>query len=125
MALRDFLYPQLEVRLLLARALDVDEVQVSQGSLSKEYEEVAARITISVRDAQRLGIKEGNFIEVSSEVGNVIVRTQLKENQPEGIVVMQPSPWAYAVIESMAPSQGTEVIIKPSKGPKTPSSELP
>ena len=125
MALRDFLYPQLEVRLLLARALDVDEVQVSQGSLSKEYEEVAARITISVRDAQRLGIKEGNFIEVSSEVGNVIVRTQLKENQPEGIVVMQPSPWAYAVIESMVPSQGTEVIIKPSKGPITPSSKLP
>ena len=125
MALRDFLYPQLEVRLLLARALDVDEVQVSQGSLSKEYEEVAARITISVRDAQRLGIKEGNFIEVSSEVGNVIVRTQLKENQPEGIVVMQPSPWAYAVIESMVPSQGTEEIIKPSKGPITPSSKLP
>ena len=125
MALRDFLYPQLEVRLLLARALDVDEAQVSQGTLSKEYEEVAARITISVRDAQRLGIKEGNFIEVSSEVGNVIVRTQLKENQPEGIVVMQPSPWAYAVIESMVPSQGTEVIIKPSKGPITPSSKLP
>ncbi|MFW9984827.1 MAG: molybdopterin dinucleotide binding domain-containing protein [Candidatus Odinarchaeota archaeon] len=125
MALRDFLYPQLEVRLLLARALDVDEVQASQGTLSKEYEKVAARITISVRDAQRLGIKEGNFIEVSSEVGNVVVRTQLKENQREGIVVMQPSPWAFAVIESMVSSQGTEVIIKPSKGPITSSTDLP
>ncbi len=125
MALRDFLYPQLEVRLLLARALDVDEVQVSQGTLSKEYEKVTARITISVRDAQRLGIKEGNFIEISSKVGNVIVRARLKENQPEGIVVMQPSPWAYAVIESMVPSQGTEVIIKPSKGPITTLAELP
>lgn len=125
MALRDFLYPQLEVRLLLARALDVDKVQASQGTLSKEYEKVAARISISVRDAQRLGIKEGSFIEVSSKVGNVIVRTQLKENQPEGIVVMQPSPWAFAVIESMVSSQGTEVIIKPSKGPITSSTHLP
>ena len=125
MTLRDFLYPQLEVRLLLARALDVDEAQASQGTLSKEYEKVAARITISARDAQRLGIKEGNFIEVSSKAGNVIVRTQLKENQPEGIVVMQPSPWAYAVIESMVSSQGTEVIIKPSKGPITSSTKLP
>jgi formylmethanofuran dehydrogenase subunit D len=125
MALRDFLYPQLEVRLLLARALDVDEVQVSRGTLSKEYEEVAARITISIRDAQRLGIKEGNFIEVSSETGSVIVRTQVKDKQPEGIVVMQPSPWAFAVIESMVPSQGTEVIIKPSKGPITSSMDLP
>lgn len=125
MALRDFLYPQLEVRLLLARALDVDEAQASHGTQSKEYEKVAARITISVRDAQRLGIKEGNFIEVSSKVGNVIVRTQLKENQPEGIVVMQPSPWTYAVIESMVSSQGTEVIIKPSKGPITSSMDLP
>jgi len=125
MALRDFLYPQLEVRLLLARALDVDEVQVSRGTLSKEYEAVAARITISIRDAQRLGIKEGNFIEVSSETGSVIVRTQVKDKQPEGIVVMQPSPWAFAVIESMVPSQGTEVIIKPSKGPITSSMDLP
>lgn len=125
MALRDFLYPQLEVRLLLARALDVDEAQVSQGTLSKEYEAVAARITISTRDAQRLGIKEDNFIEVSSETGTVIVRTHIKDKQPEGIVVMQPSPWAFAVIESMVPSQGTEVIIKPSKGPVTSSMDLP
>ncbi len=125
MALRDFLYPQLEVRLLLARALDADKVQASQGTLSKEYEKVVARITIAVRDAQRLGIKEGSFIEVRSKVGNVIVRTQLKENQPEGIVVMQPSPWAFAVIESMVSSQGTEVIIKPSKGPITASTDLP
>lgn len=125
MALRDFLYPQLEVRLLLARALDVDEAQVSHGTLSNEYEEVAARIIVSTRDAQRLGIKEDNCIEVNSETGTVIVKVRIKDEQPEGIVVMQPSPWAFAVIESMVPSQGTKVIIKPSEGPVTSSTDLP
>jgi formylmethanofuran dehydrogenase subunit D len=55
----------------------------------------------------------------------VIVKAQIKEQQPEGIVVMPPSPWAFAVVETMVPSQGIDVIIKPSKGPITPSTNLP
>ncbi|MFX1491988.1 MAG: molybdopterin dinucleotide binding domain-containing protein [Promethearchaeota archaeon] len=125
MALRDFLYPQIEARLILARALDVDVVQVSEGTLAKEYEKVAAQITLSTRDAQRLNVNEGDFVEVGSKVGTVVVAAKLKEDQPERIVVMQPSPWAYAVIESMIPSQGTTVTIKPSKGPLTKIKELP
>ncbi|MFW9985199.1 MAG: molybdopterin dinucleotide binding domain-containing protein [Candidatus Odinarchaeota archaeon] len=125
MALRDFLYPQIEARLILARALDADVVQVSEGTLAKEYEKVAAQITLSTRDAQRLNVNEGDFVEVGSKVGTVVVAAKLKEDQPERIVVMQPSPWAYAVIESMIPSQGTTVTIKPSKGPLTKIKELP
>jgi formylmethanofuran dehydrogenase subunit D len=125
MALRDFLYPHLEVRLVLARALDVDEAQASKGSLSKEYQECAARITISSRDAQRLNLGEDHLVEVNSDIGQVTVRAKLRENQPEGMVVMPPSPWAFAVIEVMVPSQGTMVIIKPSKGPITPIQNLP
>ncbi len=125
MALRDFLYPHLEVRLVLARALDVDEAQASKGSLSKEYQECAARITISSRDAQRLNLEEGHLVDVNSDIGQVTVKAKLQENQPEGMVVMPPSPWSFAVIEAMVPSQGTMVIIKPSKGPITPIQNLP
>ncbi len=50
---------------------------------------------------------------------------RIRENQPEGIVVMAPSPWAFAVIESVIPSQGIKVQIKPSKGPITSISDLP
>lgn len=125
MGLRDFLYPQLEVRLVLARVLDVDEAHVSQGSLSKSYQECAARITISSRDAQRLNLEEGHLVEVNSDNGQVVVRAKLQENQPEGMVVMPPSPWAFAVIEAMVPSQGTMVTIKPSKGKITPIDKLP
>ena len=125
MGLRDFLYPQLEVQLVLARALDVDEAHASQGSLSKKYQECAARITISSRDAQRLNLEEGHLVDVISDIGQVTVRVKLQVNQPEGMVVMAPSPWAFAVIEAMVPSQGTMIIIKPSKGPITPIGNLP
>jgi formylmethanofuran dehydrogenase subunit D len=125
MGLRDFLYPQLEVRLVLARALDVDEAHARQGSLSKDYQESAARITISSRDAQRLNLEEGHRVEVKSDIGQVTVRARLQENQPEGMVVMPPSPWAFAVINAMVPSQGTKVTIKPSKGRITPITNLP
>lgn len=114
MALRDFLYPQLEVQLILARRLDVDEVHAGQGSLSKDYLAVAAKISLATRDAQRLGLKEGNHVEVKSKIGRVIVEARIVENQPEGLVVMQPSPWAFAVINDMMHSQGIKVTIKPS-----------
>ncbi len=119
MALRDFLYPYLEVRLILARALDVDMVQVGKGTLSKEYQEIAAQALISNKDAQRLNIKTGDFVELESRTGKVVVAAQVKDNQPEGLIVMQPSPWAFAVIESISSSQGTKVTIKPSKGSVT------
>lgn len=125
MALRDFLYPHLEVQLILARALDVDEIQAAKGTISKEYQEIATRITIASKDAQRLNLKEGDRVEVSSEIGSVVVKAKLQDNQPEGLVVMQPSPWSFNVIEKMVPSQGTMVIIRPSNEPITSIEKLP
>lgn len=124
MALRDFLYPHLEVTLILARALDVDEAQAGFGSLSNEYQQVAARIRISPRDAQRLNLKEGNHVMVSSDTGKVVVVAEIQSDQPEGMVVMHPAPWAFALIKAMIPSQGTEVTIKPSTEPVTPIDQL-
>ncbi|MFW9934679.1 MAG: molybdopterin dinucleotide binding domain-containing protein [Candidatus Thorarchaeota archaeon] len=125
MALRDFLYPHLEVQLVLARSLEADEAHVGRGSLSKEYQEVAARIRIAERDAQRLQIKEGDHVEVSSKIGSVVVVAELSEVQPEGLVVMPPGPWAFAVIETMLPSQGTKVKIKANKEALTSIDSLP
>jgi formylmethanofuran dehydrogenase subunit D len=125
LGLRDFLYPQLEVRLLLARALDVDAAQVAKGTLTSDYQEVAARIKIAAGDAKRLNLKEGNHLKVESPTGHVVVTVRIEENQPEGIVVMQPSPWAFTLIESMQTSQGTKVVIKPSQEPVTSIQDLP
>jgi formylmethanofuran dehydrogenase subunit D len=125
MGLRDFLYPQLEVQLILARALDVDEAHAAHGSLAKKYQEVAARINIASRDAQRLNLEVGDHVEVSSNIGSVVVVTEIQEEQPEGMAVMHPGPWAFAVIEVMVPSQGTRVTIKSSKDAVTTIDQLP
>jgi formylmethanofuran dehydrogenase subunit D len=125
MDLRDFLYPQLEVQLVLARALDVDGVQLGKGTLTPEYQELAARIKVAPGDAKRLNLAEGTKLMVESKTGHVVVMVRIQENQPEGIVVMQPGPWAFAVIDSMETSQSTTVIIKPSQDPITSIQELP
>ena len=125
MALRDFLYPQLEVKLVLARALDVDRVQVCQGTLTKEYQDVAARITVGTKDAQRLGITMKSRIEVQSKHGLIVVRAQIDDKTPEGLVVMPPSPWANALLPSALPHQGVSVIIKSTKAPITKIHRLP
>jgi formylmethanofuran dehydrogenase subunit D len=125
MGLRDFLYPQLEVLLVLARALDVDGVQFGKGTLTPEYQELAARITVAPGDAKRLNLSEGANLAVESKTGQVVVMVRIQENQTEGIVVMQPGPWAFAVIDSMETSQSTTVIIKPSQEPITSIQELP
>ena len=125
MGLRDFLYPQLEVRLVLARSLDVDEVQLGKGTLTPEYQELAARIKVASEDARRLNLTEGANLAVESKTGQVVVMVRIQENQPEGIVVMQPGPWAFAVIDSTETSQSTTVIIKPSQEPITSIQSLP
>lgn len=125
MGLRDFLYPQLEVQLVLARALDVDGVQLGKGTLTPEYQKLAARIKVAPGDARRLNLTEGTNLAVESKTGQVVVMVRIQENQPEGIVVMQPGPWAFAVIDSMETSQGTTVIIKPSQEPITSIQKLP
>lgn len=125
MALREFLYPHLEVQLVLARSLEADEAHIGRGSLSREYQEVAARIRIAKPDAQRLQIKEGDHVEVSSKTGSVVVVAELSEEQPEGLVVMPPGPWAFAVIDSMLPSQGSKVRIKANKDAVTSIDKLP
>jgi len=98
---------------------------VGKGTLSPEYQELAARIKVAPGDAKRLNLQEGDYTEVSSKPGQVVVRVCIIENQPEGIVVMQPGPWSFAVIDSMGTSQGTVVVIKPSKGPITSIQDLP
>ena len=125
MGLRDFPYPQLEVQLVLARALDVDGVQLGKGTLTPEYQKLAARIKVAPGDARRLKLTEGTNLAGESKTGQVVVMVRIQENQPEGIVVMQPGPWAFAVIDSMETSQGSTVIIKPSQEPITSIQKLP
>lgn len=124
MALREFLYPSLELRLILARSLEVDVAAV-QGTLSTAYQEAAARITISKVDAQRLNLKEGTPIQVASKHGQVVVRLHIDEDAPEGLAIMPPSPYSHALLPPTPPHQGITVTLKSTTNPPTSLEDLP
>jgi formylmethanofuran dehydrogenase subunit D len=125
MALREFLYPSLELGLVIARALDADMASASQGVLSKEYEKVAARISLCPRDAQRLGLKEGNTVNIKSKTSQVVVNVRIDEKVPEGLAVMPPGPWTNALLPPRLPHQGIRITLKSTEEPVTSLDMLP
>lgn len=125
MGLREYLYPALELKLVLARSLDVDSAAVAQGTLSKAYQEAVARVTLSARDAQHLGLKEGATVQVASKTGQVVVRAHIGPDASDGLAVMAPSPYASALLGASPPYQGMSVTVKPATGGVTPLKTLP
>lgn len=123
--LREFLYPTLELGLVLARRLDVDTAAAKHGTLSPAYQEAAARIKLSVLDAQRLDVKEGEAIQVTSKTGEVVVQVHIDDKTPEGLAIMSPGPYANALLPAALPHQGIRVAIKPIDGAVTRVEELP
>ena len=124
MALQEFLYPSLELRLILARSLEVD-LAAAQGTLSPTYQEAAARITLSVVDAKRLNLKEGAPVQVASKHGQVVVRLHIDEDTPEGLAIMPPTPYSHALLPPTPPHQRVTITIKSTTKPPTPIEELP
>jgi formylmethanofuran dehydrogenase subunit D len=125
MGLREYLYPALELKLVLARSLDVDAAVAAQGTLSRAYQEAVARVSLSTRDAQRLGVKEGAAVQVASKSGQVVVRAHVGPDASDGLAVMAPSPYASALLGASPPYQGISVTVKPAMGAVTPIKTLP
>ncbi len=124
-ALREFLYPSIELKLVLARRLDVDTAAAKYGMLSPTYQEVAAKIRLSPLDAQRLDVKEGDIIQVTSKTGEVVVRAHIDDKTPEGLAIMSPGPYANALLPASLPHQGISITLKSIDGVVTPVEELP
>ncbi len=124
-ALRDFLYPTLELKLVLARRLDVDTAAAKHGTLSATYREVAARIRLSTPDAQRLNVKAGDTVQVKSKTGEVVVQVHVDDKTPEGVAIMSPGPYANTLLPTSLPHQGTPITIKPVDAAVTLVEELP
>ncbi|MFX1563381.1 MAG: molybdopterin dinucleotide binding domain-containing protein [Promethearchaeota archaeon] len=125
MGLREYLYPELKLRLVIARALDVDLALLGQGTESKEYKQVAARISLCPRDAHRLGLEEGKTVQITSKTGQVIVHVKVDEATPEGLAVMSPGPWTNALLPAKLPHQGINITLKPIKKTATSLDKLP
>ncbi|MFX0107216.1 MAG: molybdopterin dinucleotide binding domain-containing protein [Candidatus Hodarchaeota archaeon] len=119
MALGDFLFPHIELKLVIARSFEVDIEAVSDKT-SKEYQDLAARVVIEEGDMKRLSLKDGASVLVTSEVSSVVVRAFSATRSSEGLAIMPPSAWSMALVpippENSPPQlHGISVTLKGTK----------
>jgi formylmethanofuran dehydrogenase subunit D len=123
MALGDFLFPHADLKLLVAHSFEAD-VEAVKDTLSKEFQESAARVRLSKGDLQRLGLKDGGHANVKSKTGQVVLVAYGDEKVLEGTAVIPYGPWALALIavpEDDSPIQlhGVGVTVSRSDGDVT------
>jgi len=97
MSLGDFLFPQAELKLVIAHSFETD-IEAVRDKMSKEYLQSAARISLSTGNVKRLGLKEGDAVSVESKTGKVIVNAFPNEKLDDGLAVMPRSPWALSLV---------------------------
>ena len=104
MSLGDFLFPHVELKLVIAHSFETDIESVT-GKHSQEYVDIAARIDLGTGDMQKLGARDGGHISVKSKTGIIVVRAFESEKHTEGIATMPYGPWALALVD--VPSDGS------------------
>ncbi|MHA2072433.1 MAG: molybdopterin dinucleotide binding domain-containing protein [Candidatus Thorarchaeota archaeon] len=97
MALGDFLFPHLELKLVIAHSFEVD-IEAEKDKRSKEYQNLAARASFSKSDFQRLGIKEGGSVNIKSDTAQVVVSGFIDERLEDGVASMPRGPWALSMV---------------------------
>ncbi|MHA1924980.1 MAG: molybdopterin dinucleotide binding domain-containing protein [Candidatus Thorarchaeota archaeon] len=104
MALGDFLFPHLDLKLVIAHSFEVD-IEGKKDKISDEYRNLAARAYFSKSDFQRLGIKEGGSVNIKSGTAQVVVSGFIDERLEDGVASMPRGPWALSIVA--VPSDGS------------------
>ncbi len=88
----------LDVTIVTYREIFQYEAQ-KEGRYSEEYRKLSAAITLDKGDMAKLGVKEGQSVSVSNEVGRVVVKALASEDEPNpGIAFMVNSPWSNQLV---------------------------
>jgi len=128
MALGDFLFPNAELKLVIARSFEAD-IESTKDILSKEFAETAARVRLSKGDLKRLGIKDGGHASVKSKVGMIVLTAYGDDKVPEGTAVIPYGPWAFALVsvpdDNSSPQfHGVQVTVTRTEDEITPLEKL-
>jgi len=128
MALGDFLFPNAELKLVIARSFEAD-VESAKDILSKEFLEAAARVRLSKGDLQRLSLKDGGHVSIKSKTGTIVLAAFVDEHVPENTAVIPYGPWALALVsvpkdDSPPQMHGISVTVTRSDDEVTPLEKL-
>jgi len=82
-----------------------------RGKLSKEYAESTSICEMSEEDMQKLGIKDGDRIKITTKYGSIVLTARRsKKIQQPGIVFIPYGPWANYVIDSSTEGTGMPLL---------------
>lgn len=82
-----------------------------RGKLSKKYAESVSICEMSEEDMQKLGIKDGDRIKITTKYGSIVLTARRsKKIQQPGIVFIPYGPWANYVIDSSTEGTGMPLL---------------
>ncbi|RLI30394.1 MAG: hypothetical protein DRO46_00530 [Candidatus Hecatellales archaeon] len=99
------------------------------GKVSPKYKEAVAVCELAEEDMERLGVKPGDPVRVTSPYGSVVVKAVKARDPTPGIAFIPTGIWANAVTAPETSAAGIpsykciEVEIEPAPGEKVPDLE--
>jgi formylmethanofuran dehydrogenase subunit D len=98
---------------------------------SDEYRNLSAQIILDKQDMANLGLKDGQNVQITNDVGGVVVSVKATDDDPHpGLAFMVDSPWSCQLLKddfcmSDSPeSKGISATVSPSKDSVTQISEI-
>ncbi len=121
----ELLYPYASVTLLVVRTTEQGKASMA-GKPSELYSDSACCIYVSRVDLEKLAVKEGDPVEVSTESGAVVVRVKVDDELSEGMAYMPVGPWANVLIpaEGEVPPKAVAAVMKKADRDITDINEL-
>jgi len=85
-----------ECRVVIVTYPDIfrTEAGLRHGKFSSEYQELSAVIVLDPVDMAKIGVKDGDLVEVLGGEGAVVVRAKESEKEHPGIGYMPEGAWA-------------------------------
>lgn len=85
-------------------------IGLEEGKLSKKYIDSVNHIQLCPEDGEKLSLKEGDKVKVTTDFGSVTVLWMLEKGLDPGIVFFPYGPWANQVYSSTTGSTGMPIM---------------
>lgn len=119
-----------DVRIVTFR--DIFQYEAGKKSrYSEEYRKLSAQIILDKSDMAKLGLKDGQNVNLENEVGKIVVAAKTSDDDPHpGLAFMTNSPWSNHLVRDDMCDMGIPELkniaakVSPSKESVTEISEL-
>jgi len=85
-------------------------IGLEEGKLSKKYTESVNHIQVCPEDMEKLGLKDGDRVKVTTDFGSVTVAWVQEKGLDSGMVFFPYGPWANQVYSSTTGSTGMPLM---------------